>query len=84
MDLVPDRGVCEARFNAYLDALSAALGHADRATPFQSYCTGLLLPGERRDDIGCRDGAEGMSHWIPRRLVASSSSSSSCPLPTCS
>jgi SRSO17 transposase len=48
MDLVAERGVCEARFNAYLDALSAALGHADRATPFHSYCTGLLLPGERK------------------------------------
>jgi SRSO17 transposase len=48
MDHVADRGVCEARFNAYLDALRAELGHADRATPFQSYCTGLLLPGERK------------------------------------
>jgi SRSO17 transposase len=48
MDLLSDSRGSDARFNAYLDALSAALGHADRATPFQSYCTGLLLPGERK------------------------------------
>ncbi len=24
------------------------LGHADRAAPFQAYCTGLLLPGDRK------------------------------------
>jgi SRSO17 transposase len=48
MDIVSDSGGSEARFNAYLDALSATLGHADRAAPFQSYCTGLLLPGERK------------------------------------
>jgi SRSO17 transposase len=48
MDLASDSGGSEARFNTYLDALSAELGHADRAAPFQSYCTGLLLPGERK------------------------------------
>jgi SRSO17 transposase len=48
MDIVFESGGSEARFNTYLDALSAELGHADRAVPFQSYCTGLLLPGERK------------------------------------
>jgi SRSO17 transposase len=48
MDLISESGGSEARFNSYLDALSAELGHADRAAPFQSYCTGLLLPGERK------------------------------------
>jgi len=48
MDLVSESGGSEARFNTYLDALSAELGHADRAAPFQSYCIGLLLPGERK------------------------------------
>jgi SRSO17 transposase len=48
MDLVFVSGGSEARFNTYLDALSAELGHADRAVPFQSYCTGLLLPGDRK------------------------------------
>ena len=48
MDLVSDSGGSESRFNTYLDALIAELGHADRAAPFQSYCAGLLLPGERK------------------------------------
>ena len=38
----------EARFSAYVEAIAAALGHADRTMPFQSYCAGLLLPGERK------------------------------------
>ncbi len=38
----------ESRFAAYVETLTAALGHADRAAPFQSYCVGLLLPGERK------------------------------------
>jgi SRSO17 transposase len=36
------------RFAAYLDRLAQAAGHADRATPLKSYCTGLLLSGERK------------------------------------
>lgn len=36
------------RFAAYLDRLALAAEHADRATPLKSYCTGLLLPGERK------------------------------------
>ncbi len=38
----------ESRFTAYVEALTSALGHADRAVPFQSYCAGLLLPGDRK------------------------------------
>src|SRR4030065_844707 len=38
----------EARFRAYAEKLSPALGHADRVEPFQAYCTGLLLPVERK------------------------------------
>jgi SRSO17 transposase len=48
MGLASESCGSEARFNTYLDALTATLGHADRAAPFQSYCTGLLLPGERK------------------------------------
>ncbi len=36
------------RFAAYLDGLTQAAGHADRSIPLRSYCTGLLLPGERK------------------------------------
>jgi SRSO17 transposase len=38
----------EARFAAYLDGITAVLGHASRAASAQAYCTGLLLPGERK------------------------------------
>lgn len=38
----------QLRFAAYLEALSGALGHADRIAPLKAYCTGLLLPGARK------------------------------------
>ena len=38
----------QARFAAYIEAITVALGHADRVAPFRSYCTGLLLPGDRK------------------------------------
>ena len=38
----------ESRFAAYVETLTSVLGHADRAAPFQSYCAGLLLPGDRK------------------------------------
>jgi len=31
-----------------MEGLAKAAGHADRADPLKSYCTGLLLPGERK------------------------------------
>jgi len=43
----PDAG-SEVRFQAYLSALSEVIGHADRIDPLRRYCTGLLLPGERK------------------------------------
>ena len=47
MDLRAADGVA-LRFHAYIEHLSDALGHADRHTPLAEYCTGLLLPGERK------------------------------------
>src|SRR5262244_3714946 len=38
----------EKRFAAYTDGLAQAAGHADRDVPLKNYCTGLLLPGERK------------------------------------
>src|ERR1700761_4491180 len=38
----------EARLAAYLDAIVGGLGHARRAASARAYCTGLLLPGERK------------------------------------
>ena len=38
----------EDRFAAYVEALSAALGHADRRGPCRDYCLGVLMPVERK------------------------------------
>src|SRR5882724_1881127 len=38
----------EARFAAYVAALGAVLGHADRQAPMRDYCLGLLMPIERK------------------------------------
>jgi len=38
----------EARFAFYVDALGSVIGHADRTGPLRDYCTGLILPGERK------------------------------------
>src|SRR6195952_4483978 len=38
----------EARFASYLDGIVSVLGHASRVGPARAYCTGLLLPGERK------------------------------------
>jgi len=38
----------EARFAEYVDCLAAVLGRDDRARPLKDYCTGLLMPGERK------------------------------------
>jgi SRSO17 transposase len=44
----PAPGAQQQRLAAYLDSLARAAGHADRTAPLESYCTGLLLPGERK------------------------------------
>jgi len=41
-------GPQERRFAAYIEGLAKAAGHADRKVPLKNYCTGLLLPGERK------------------------------------
>jgi SRSO17 transposase len=41
-------GTSEIRFSAYVQGLSSVLGHADRIGPLRDYCTGLILPGERK------------------------------------
>ena len=38
----------EVRFAAYVEGLAGVLGHADRIGPLRDYCTGLILPGERK------------------------------------
>jgi SRSO17 transposase len=38
----------DRRFARYVDGLAAVIGHADRAGPLRDYCTGLMLPCERK------------------------------------
>jgi SRSO17 transposase len=47
MDLRATVGVA-SRFEVYIEHLRGAIGHADRREPLTAYCTGLLLPGERK------------------------------------
>jgi hypothetical protein len=41
-------GDADARFAAYVERLASVVGHADRRGPLRDYCTGLILPGERK------------------------------------
>ena len=36
------------RFAAYVDGLASVIGHADRIGPLRDYCTGLMLPLDRK------------------------------------
>jgi SRSO17 transposase len=37
-----------SRFVAYVEGLISVVGHMDRCGPLRDYCTGLMLPGERK------------------------------------
>src|SRR5579862_2490645 len=37
-----------SRFMAYVEGLASVIGHADRERPLRDYCTGLVLPCERK------------------------------------
>jgi SRSO17 transposase len=38
----------ESRFDAYVEGLVSVIGHADRVRPLRDYCTGLMMPCERK------------------------------------
>lgn len=38
----------ESRFVAYVEGLTSVIGHADRVGPLRDYCTGLVMPCERK------------------------------------
>jgi SRSO17 transposase len=64
----------EERFDGYVERLGDMLGHADRRAPLRAYCTGLLLPGERKsvEPMAARvDPARaGAAHQSLHRFVA--------------
>jgi SRSO17 transposase len=41
-------GTTTERFEQYVSLIAQQLGHADRVDPFRGYCTGLLLPVQRK------------------------------------
>src|SRR5664280_3191292 len=41
-------GDSESRFASYVEGIVEVIGHADRAGPLSDYCTGLMMPGERK------------------------------------
>jgi SRSO17 transposase len=47
MDLVGGSG-SDARLAVYLKGLGSVIGHVDRVGPLRDYCTGLVLPLERK------------------------------------
>ena len=38
----------ESRFAAYVEGLASVIGHKDREGPLRDYCSGLLMPCERK------------------------------------
>ena len=41
-------GDSETRFAEYVAGLGSVIGHAERTRPLRDYCTGLMLPGDRK------------------------------------
>src|SRR3954447_2152120 len=64
----------EERFDDYVERLGDGLGHADRRGPLRAYCTGLLLPGERKsvEPMAARldPGRVGAAHQSLHHFVA--------------
>ncbi|MGY3488047.1 SRSO17 transposase [Bradyrhizobium sp. USDA 4011] len=41
-------GDVASRFSAYIEGLASVIGHAGRAKPLRDYCTGLMMPCDRK------------------------------------
>ncbi|MET4036291.1 SRSO17 transposase [Bradyrhizobium sp. RT4a] len=41
-------GDVASRFAAYIEGLASVIGHAGRAKPLRDYCTGLMMPSDRK------------------------------------
>ena len=38
----------DGRFLSYVEGLAGVIGHADRVNPLRDYCSGLMMPCERK------------------------------------
>jgi SRSO17 transposase len=65
--------IVEQNFMAYLERLTAVVGHADRHEPLRAYLEGLLLPGDRKsvepmaariDPRNVRSRHQSMHHFV--------------------
>jgi SRSO17 transposase len=45
---LPKAGSSESRFAKYVEGIVSVIGHADRTRPLWDYCTGLVMPCERK------------------------------------
>ena len=45
---LPKSGNVALRFSAFVDGLISVIGHAARAKPLRDYCTGLMMPCDRK------------------------------------
>ncbi|MDE1147026.1 MAG: transposase [Azospirillaceae bacterium] len=74
MGLSSEGSGVEGRFATYVEHLASALGHADRVAPFRGYCTGLVLPGDRKsvEPMAARvePGRVGAAHQSLHHFVA--------------
>lgn len=61
------------RFEAYVDRMADAVGHADRREPTRAYGEGLILPGDRKgvepmaarvDPLHVRSRHQSMHHFM--------------------
>ena len=41
-------GDVASRFSTYIEGLASVIGHAGRTKPLRDYCTGLMMPGDRK------------------------------------
>ena len=41
-------GDVASRFSTYVEGLTGVIEHADRAKPLRDYCTGLMMPCDRK------------------------------------
>ena len=39
----------EERLETFVERLAEAVGHANRREPLRAYCSGLMLPGRRKE-----------------------------------
>jgi SRSO17 transposase len=45
---LPKSGDAASRCSAYVEGLTSVIEHVDRAKPLRGYCTGLMMPCERK------------------------------------